>query len=62
MLEVVDKTFNILELFLQDEDKYTLPELAKLSGYNTTTTARVVNKLVQRGYLNKVKNRKLSSR
>ena len=58
MLEVVDKTFNILELFLQHEDKHTLPELAKLSGYNTTTTARIVNKLVQRGYLNKIKNRK----
>ena len=58
MLEVVDKTFNILELFFQHENKYTLPELAKLSGYNTATTARIVNKLVQRGYLYKIKNRK----
>jgi DNA-binding IclR family transcriptional regulator len=58
MLEVIDKTFNILELFLQTREKISLPELAKMSGYNTTTTARIVNKLVERGYLNKCRNRK----
>lgn len=58
MLKVVDKLFNILELFLSHDDKYTLLQLAKQSGYNVTTTARIVNKLVQRGYLNKIRSRK----
>jgi DNA-binding IclR family transcriptional regulator len=58
MLEIVDKVFNILELFLKNNDKYTLPELAKLSGYNVATTSRIITKLVQRGYINKIKRRK----
>jgi IclR family KDG regulon transcriptional repressor len=58
MLEILDKTFNILELFLMNNEKYTVPELAKLSGYNMATTHRIVTKLVQRGYLNKIKNRR----
>lgn len=58
MLEILDKTFNILELFLMNNDKYTLPELARLSGYNVATINRIVTKLVQRGYLNKIKSRK----
>lgn len=58
MLQVVDRLFDILELFLLQKEKYTLVELAELSGCNITTTARIVNKLVERGYLNKIQSRK----
>ena len=58
MLEIVDKVCNILELFLLNKDQYTLPELAEKAGYTIATTNRIVTKLVQRGYLNKVKKRK----
>lgn len=58
MLELVDKVFNILELFTMNADSHTLSELSELSGYNITTTNRIVTKLVQRGYLCKNKGRK----
>jgi DNA-binding IclR family transcriptional regulator len=58
MLEILDKAFNILELFSVNNDKYTVPELAKLSGYTLATTNRIVTKLVQRGYINKIKSRR----
>ncbi len=58
MLKVLDKTFDILELFLLDKINFSLPELAELTGYNITTTNRITSKLVKRGYLKKIGWRK----
>jgi DNA-binding IclR family transcriptional regulator len=58
MLKVLDKSLDILELFLFDKTEFTLPELVEMTGYNITTVNRIASKLVNRGYLKKLGRRK----
>jgi IclR family transcriptional regulator, KDG regulon repressor len=53
MSKVLNKSLNIMELFLENRSEVTLSELAEASGQNITTVSRMVSTLVKRGYLNK---------
>jgi IclR family transcriptional regulator, KDG regulon repressor len=55
MSKVLNKSLNILELFLENKTEVSLSELSEVSGQNITTVSRMVSTLVKRGYLNKSK-------
>jgi DNA-binding IclR family transcriptional regulator len=53
-MELVDRVFNILELFRDQNDNkeaLSITELSKLSGYSPAVTHRIVTSLVKRGYV-----------
>jgi len=50
-MRAIKKTFDVLELFLNDKDEFSLSELSKLSGINKTTVSRITSMLVKLGYL-----------
>ena len=58
MSKVLNKSLNILELFLESKAEVSLSRLADVSGQNITTVSRMVSTLVKRGYLNKSKSTK----
>jgi len=51
-MKTVEKTIDILEVFLKQGDEFGIVELANLSGLNISTAHRIVSALVKRGYLN----------
>jgi DNA-binding IclR family transcriptional regulator len=50
-MEAIDRTFGILELFLNHEDALSITELAKLSSLSPAVTHRIVTALLKKGYL-----------
>ena len=48
---VIAKALDILELFLKQEKEIGISELADLTGFNVSTTHRIVSALVNRRYL-----------
>ncbi len=51
-MKTVEKTIDILEVFLKQGDEFGIVELANLSGLNISTAHRIASALVKRGYLN----------
>lgn len=51
-MKTVEKTLDILEVFLGQRDEIGIVELAKLSGLNISAAHRIASTLVNRGYLN----------
>lgn len=56
-MEAIDRTFNILELFLEHTDALSISELAKLSGLSPAVTHRIVTALLTKGYLTQKEKR-----
>jgi IclR family pca regulon transcriptional regulator len=56
--KTLEKGMIILDLFDRDHQHRGLSEIARLTGINKTSTYRLVNTLVQMGYLRKSKNSK----
>jgi IclR family transcriptional regulator, KDG regulon repressor len=56
-MKLLIKTFNILNLFLNNETEMSLSELAELSGLNKSTVNRIASTLVKYGYLNQREKR-----
>ncbi len=50
-METIDRTFNILELFLGHQGPLSITELSKLSGLSPAVTHRIVTALLKKGYL-----------
>jgi DNA-binding IclR family transcriptional regulator len=50
----VDKALLIVELLMREEDSLTAREIAERIGINRTTAHRLVNALIQRGWIEKV--------
>jgi IclR family KDG regulon transcriptional repressor len=57
MSKLIDKTLNILEVFISNQTEYSLIEIARLTGLNITTANRIILKLVKRGYLEQLQPR-----
>lgn len=51
-MKTIEKTIDILEVFLKQKDEIGIVELANLSGLNVSTAHRIASTLVKRGYLN----------
>ena len=51
MVKTVDRTLDILELFIKHEGGLTLTEISRLAGLTPATGSRYVASLVSRGYL-----------
>lgn len=51
MSKTVDRTLDILELFVEHDGGLNLTEISRLTGLNPATSSRYVASLVQRGYL-----------
>ena len=56
-MKIIEKTFQILEIFLDHGDELSLDELSRLSGFNKPTTRRIALSLIECGYLNQNKPR-----
>lgn len=56
--KTLEKGLRILDLFDRDHQHRSLSEVSRLTGINKTSTYRLVNTLVQMGYLRKSKNNK----
>ena len=50
-MESVDKTLDVMELFLDNPEEMSLTEMSRLSGINKTTIFRIVSTLLKRGYV-----------
>jgi DNA-binding IclR family transcriptional regulator len=50
-MELIDRTFKILELFLNHEGPLGIYELSKLSGLSPAVIHRIANALMDKGYL-----------
>lgn len=50
-MKTIEKTLDVLEVFLRQKDKIGLVELANLSGLNISTVHRIASTFVKRGYL-----------
>ncbi len=50
-MKSINKTLDILELFINGEIEISLSDLADKSGLNKSTVSRITSTLVQRGYL-----------
>lgn len=56
-MESVQRTLDILEVFLKQEREVGVAEVAELTGINVTTVYRIMSDLVQRGYLRQKRKR-----
>ena len=56
-MKVIDRTLNLLDLFLGDASELSLDEIAEASGIRKYTVRRMVSTLINRGYLKQVKKR-----
>lgn len=56
-METIDRTFKILELFLEHGDSLGVIQLSKLSGLSPAVTHRIVRALLKRGYLTQKEKR-----
>ena len=59
--KTLEKGLIVLNLFDRDHPSRTLSEISRVTGINKTSTFRLVNTLVQLGYLRKNKSNKLLS-
>lgn len=50
-MEAIDRTFRILELYLDHEEALSITELSKLSGLSPAVTHRIATALLKKGYL-----------
>ena len=50
-MKTVDKIIDLMEIFLKNDGDLGITELAKLTGFNVSTTNRIAKTLVKRGYL-----------
>lgn len=57
-MKTVEKTINILEVFLKHQGEIGIVELASLIGSNVSTTHRIASTLVKRGYLEQKQRRR----
>lgn len=51
--KTLEKGLSILSLFNRDHTRFSLSEIARICGFNKTSTYRLVNTLVELGYLKK---------
>jgi len=56
-MKTIEKTFQILQLFLTHGDELSLSDLSRLSGLNKPTTRRIALSLIKCGLLRQQKNR-----
>lgn len=49
---LLQKAFNLLELFLHNEIEMSLSDIAKLSGMNKATAYRILSEMIMYGYIN----------
>ena len=50
-MSALTKSFDILELFLNNKTEMSLAEITKLSGFNKTTVFRLLSDMIQYGYI-----------
>jgi len=55
--KTVMKAINILEVFLKSDGALSLNEISRSTGFNSTTTYRLVSTLLKRGYLSPHQNK-----
>jgi DNA-binding IclR family transcriptional regulator len=56
-LDSINKAFEILEVFLKNDDELSIKDISKLSGINSGTVHRITSILVKRGYVIQPKRR-----
>lgn len=56
-MKTLNKSLNILKLFLKDANEKTLDEITKLSGVNKTSVIRIISTFVNHGFLKQRKRR-----
>jgi IclR family transcriptional regulator, KDG regulon repressor len=56
-MDPINKTFEILKIFLNHEEDLGLSDLVKLSGLSSSTTHRITSILVNRGFVNQARSR-----
>lgn len=56
-MDAVQRTLDILEIFLKKDQEVGIAEVAELTGINVTTVYRIMSDLVQRGYLRQKRKR-----
>jgi DNA-binding IclR family transcriptional regulator len=56
-LDSINKAFEILELFLKNDDELSINNISKLTGINSGTVHRITSILVKRGYVFQPKRR-----
>jgi IclR family KDG regulon transcriptional repressor len=57
LMKSLNKAFEILKLFLDNNNEMTLADISKLSGLPKTTTSRIVSALVKNNYLQQQEKR-----
>ncbi len=50
-MEAINKAFEILDVFLKNKRPLSIYEVAKITGFKTSTAYRVTNILIKRGYV-----------
>jgi IclR family transcriptional regulator, KDG regulon repressor len=50
-MEAINKAFEILDVFLKNDRPFSIYEIAKITGFKTSTAYRVTNILIKRGYV-----------
>lgn len=56
-MDAVQRTLDILEIFLKKDQEVGIAEVAELTGINVTTVYRIMSDLVKRGYLRQKRKR-----
>jgi len=56
-MDSINKAFEILEIFLKNDDELSINNISKLSGINSGTVHRITSILVKRGYVVQPKRR-----
>jgi IclR family transcriptional regulator, KDG regulon repressor len=56
-MDPINKTFEILNIFLNHEGELGITDLAKLSGLGISTTHRITSILVSRGFVKQIRSR-----
>jgi len=56
-VDAINKAFEILEIFLEKEEEFSINDIARLSSIKTSTAHRVTNILVKRGYVSQKQKR-----
>ena len=57
--KTIEKGLSIINLFDQNHTRRNLTEISRILGFNSTSTYRYVNTLVELGYLKRVSNSKM---
>lgn len=55
--KLLNKSLDVMELFLHNQDEMTLSDMAHLTGFNKATVYRIASTLIERGYLSQQEKR-----